>query len=129
MVRPPTRKTDRAVVGAQVADLRAGAEVDPFADVGVAEEAVVRLVGVAVQDAGLDLAADAALRPDAAAAQFRTHDVAVGADVARPLQPAERLHHGVAVDQHRPFRGVEHHHRLDAGGRVDAHLLRRADDR
>ena len=68
---------DRAVVGAQVADLRAGAEVDPLADVGVAQEAVVGLVGVAVQDAGLDLAADAAVRADAAAAQFRTQNVAV----------------------------------------------------
>ena len=47
-----------AVVVAQVAVVRAGAEVDPFADVGVAEEAVVILVRVALHDARLDLAAD-----------------------------------------------------------------------
>ena len=70
-------EADRTVVGAQVADLRAGGEVDPFADIGMAEKAVVGLVGVTVQDAGLDLAADAALRPNAAAAQFRPQNVAV----------------------------------------------------
>jgi hypothetical protein len=55
----------------------------------MAQEAIVRLVAVAVNDAGLDLSADAALRADAAAPHAAGQDVGIPADVAGTFQAAD----------------------------------------
>src|SRR5205823_3685876 len=108
----------RAVVVAQIAGVTAGAEVDPLADVGMPQEALVRLVAVTVDDAALDLAADAAVRPETAAAHAPGQDVREGPDVTGPFQPAEGLHDGAAVDQHLAVARVDDHLRLDLGRRI-----------
>src|SRR5207249_4542832 len=100
----PAARRDRhlTVVVAQVAALAAGAEVDPAADVTVPQKPVVVFVAVAVNDAALDLAADAAARAErGAAAQLRSQHVGARPDVARALQPAERLHDRPGRDRHR----------------------------
>ena len=58
------RDEDLAVVVPEVAVGGDRAQVDPLADVGVAEEPLVVLVRVAVDDARLDLATDPAVRAD-----------------------------------------------------------------
>src|SRR5262249_8162567 len=84
---------NRSVVVPQVAELRAGAEVDPLAAITMADEAVVILVDIALENAGLALAADTAFRPNAAASHGPAADMRSRADVARAFQPAERLDH------------------------------------
>ena len=54
---------DLAVIVAQVAVGGDRPQVDPLADVGVAQESLVILVGVTVDDRRLDLAADPAVGP------------------------------------------------------------------
>src|SRR5262245_26244221 len=96
-LRPPRRKTlavdgdvDGAVIVTEIARLRGSAEIDPFADVRMAQKSFVILVAVGVNDARFDLAADPAARTDAAAAaQLRAEDAAFRPDVARTFQPAE----------------------------------------
>src|SRR5262249_36842992 len=92
---------NRPIVVAQIARLRAGAEVDPLADIGMSEEPVVALVAITLEEALLDLAPDPALRPDTAAANPCCEHLRVRADVAWAFQSRERLHHRTAVDQHR----------------------------
>ena len=58
------RDMDLAVVVAQVAVGGDRPEVHPLADVGVTEEPFVILVGMALDDRRLDLAADPAVRAD-----------------------------------------------------------------
>src|SRR5205085_683713 len=89
---------DVVVIIAKVARLRAGGEVDPFADVAMAQEAVVILVGEALHDARLDFTADAAFRADRRpAADLGAEHLRAGTDVARPFQPAEGMHDGAAI--------------------------------
>ena len=78
------------------------------------------LVAVTVDDAGLDLAADAALGADGAAAQLGGQDPAFGADVARPFEPAEGVNGRAAVDHHRAIAGVGQYVRVDARRGVHA---------
>src|SRR5205085_9837930 len=76
-----------AIVVAQVAVAGAGAEVHPLPEVGVTKEPVVVLVRVPLKDTCLDLAADAAVRPEGCAAtDFRAKDLRVRSDAARPFQ-------------------------------------------
>ena len=83
------RHAHLAVVVAQVAVGGDRPQVDPLADVGVAQEPLVVLVDVAVDDRRLDLAADPAARAQrAAAAQVGAEELRVAADVAGPLDPA-----------------------------------------
>src|SRR5262249_6418556 len=122
------RHAHLAVVVAQVAVLRAGAEVDPLADVAVAEEAVVVLVDGPLQHAGLDLAADAAVRAEGGLrAHLGPQDVGVRADVAGAFQPAEGGDDRLVVDDHRAAPRVGHHHRIDVRRRVEQQLVGRAD--
>ena len=84
---------------AQVAVGGDGAEVDPRADVGVAQEPLVVLVGVAVHDAGFDLAADAAVGPDRhAAAKVSAKQVGIASDVAGSLNSGEGLDPDTGLD-------------------------------
>src|SRR5260370_25464286 len=53
---------DFPVIVAEVAVVGAGPEVDPFTDIGVAQEPIVVLVAVTLHNAGLDLAAYPAVR-------------------------------------------------------------------
>ena len=65
-----------AVVVTQVAVGRDRPQVDPFANIGVAQEPFVILVGMPVDDRGLDLAADPAVGPDRDAARMLAERVA-----------------------------------------------------
>src|SRR5688500_15779117 len=94
----------------QIARGRARAEVHPLADVAVAEEAEVALVGVAEHDRVLDLATDFAEAPDARPAAHDRHrlDRAERADVTRALHVRVRADLHAVAEHHRPLRGVEH---------------------
>ena len=73
------RHEDLAVVVAQVAVGSDRAEVDPLADVGVTQESLVILIGMAVHDGVLDLAADPADWPDRhAAAEVGPEQLGIG---------------------------------------------------
>src|SRR5207245_5748567 len=111
---------DFAVVMAQVAIVRAGAEVDPFADVTVPQEAIVILVHVAVKDRRLDLASHAAVRPNGrTGADPGAQDLRARADIARPLQPTEGRHHRLPVDNNRAPQRVGDHEGTDARRSTD----------
>src|SRR5262249_35666718 len=114
-----------AVIVPQIADLGAGADIDPRPEIAVAKEAVVVLVGVTVHNAAFDFAADAAMRAerDPTAQPRAGGDVRSGADMARPIDPAERLHHRSGGDRDRALRRIEHDLRLDPRGRVDQQLF------
>src|SRR5262249_43524132 len=119
-----------AVIVAQVAVARAGAEVDPLADVAVSQKAVVILVAVALENAAFDLAADAARRPQrGAGTDLGPVHLRVRPDVARPFQAAEGVDHGLAIDHDRSPRRVGQRVRLDAGRRVHQQGLRRTHHR
>jgi len=62
-VHPPAIDRHRyfAIIVAQIAIVRAGSQVHPLSDVGMAEETLVVLVTVTLNDAALDFAADAAI--------------------------------------------------------------------
>src|SRR6266516_2917359 len=86
------RDSHRAIGVLQVAVGRHRADVDPLAQVGVAQEAVVMLITVALHDARLDLATDPADWPDRRLGQ----DARAGYDRARTnrcraLDERERL--------------------------------------
>src|SRR5947207_16021404 len=81
------RHADRAVVVAQVAIVRPGAQIHPFTDVAKSQKSFVILVAITVQDARLDLATDSAVRSDrGAAANLGAHNLRVRPDVARALE-------------------------------------------
>src|SRR5271166_4470100 len=80
-----TLKRDEAfaVVVSQVAVGGDRYQIHPFADVRVAQEALVVLVGKPVDDAGLDLAADAAVGSDRhTAAEVGPEQLGIAADIA-----------------------------------------------
>src|SRR5262249_36296313 len=108
---------DGAVVVAQIADLSSGGEIDPFAEVGMPEKAVVILVAEALQDSLLDFAADPAARPEAGAADLAADNPALRTDIAGPLDARKGLHDGAAIEHDGTAARVDHHHRL-AGGAV-----------
>ncbi len=119
-----------AVVVAEIAVVCARAQVDPFADVRMAQETVVAFVAVTVHDARLDLAADAALRAKRRArADLRAKHLRHRPDIARPFQPREGMDHRFIVDDHRAPRRIGHHHRLDARGPSDPEPVCRPDHR
>src|SRR5262245_59029560 len=85
------RHDDFAVIVAQIACLGPGPYVDPLAEVAVAEEAFVILVGKALHDAGFDLATNPATRAERRApADLRAHDLRASANVAWTLETRER---------------------------------------
>src|SRR3954471_7761428 len=93
---------DVAVIVAQIARVRPGAEIDPFAEVAMSEETFVVLVAESVDDAGFHFAANAALRAEGdAAANPRPHDLRLGADDAGALDATERGDHGALLDDDR----------------------------
>src|SRR5262249_44330057 len=73
------------VIVAQVAGLRAGAKIHPLAKVTVAEETIMALVGIALQDALLNLPGDATVGPNAASLDSAAENTAAAADVAWAL--------------------------------------------
>src|SRR5258707_11183852 len=100
-----------AIIIAQIAIVGPGAQVDPFADVAMPQKAVVVLVGVALDDAGFDLSANAAVRAErGAGADLGPQDVRVRADVTRTFQPCKSGDHGLAIDQHRPRGRIDDDH-------------------
>ena len=120
---------DAGVVVLQVAVGRQRAEVDPLAHVGVAQEAVVVLVGVAVDDRLLDLAAHAAHRADRVAlAALRAQQDRLLADVARPFDAGEGMDLDAFVEIDRPVLGVDHDHRMDHRAGADVDVLPAAAD-
>ena len=67
----------------------------------MAEEAIVLFVDIALQDARLDVAPDAAHRPQRRAAPHPTaEDPAVFAEVAWAFEPAIGMDDGPLVDEH-----------------------------
>src|SRR5262249_13857757 len=93
------RHDDFAVIVPQVAGLCSGPDVHPLAHVAMSEKAVVIFVGKALENARLDLAADAATRAErGAAADFRAHDLSAGADVAWTVEAGERGRVGGGID-------------------------------
>ena len=123
------RHGDLAVVVAQVAIGGDRAEVDPLADVGVAEEPVVVLVGGPVDDAGLDLAADAAAGPERhAAAGVGAEQLGVAADGAGALDAGERQHDDAGGDGDRPAGGIEDGVGVDPRRVVEGEPVGGADD-
>ena len=96
---------DRGVVVLQIAVGGQGPQVDPLAQVGVAQEAVVVLVRVALEDRLLDLAADAADRADRVPlAALGPQEDRLPADVARAFDPREGVDLGLLVDVNRTVR-------------------------
>src|ERR1019366_7966476 len=84
------------------------------------------LIAVALHDARFDLAADTAARPDRTAGpQFRTDDPASLAHVTGSLEPAERVHDGPLVDQHRPAARIGENERFDGRALRNNELLGR----
>ena len=119
---------DLAVIVAQVAVGGDRPEVDPLADVSVAEEAFVVLVGVAVDDGMLDLAADAAVGAEGdAPAQVGPEELGIAADVAGPFHAGERLDDDPGGDGDRAAGGVEDGVRVDPGRLVDREAIGGAD--
>ena len=99
---------DLAIVVPEVAVGGDRPEVDPLADVGVAQETLVILIGEAVDDRRLDLAADPAIRADRhPAPDVGAEKLGVAADEARTLDPGERLDPGAGGDRDRPVGRVE----------------------
>src|SRR6185295_8279989 len=92
---------------AQVAVLRSGPQIDPLADVTVAQKAVVILVAVAMNDARLDLTPDPAVGTErGAGTELGAEHVRLRPDITRALQPGEGPNHGFAIDHHGAFRRV-----------------------
>src|SRR5205807_2352125 len=108
------------VVVAQVAVAGAGPEIDPGADVGVAQEAVVDLVAGPLHDARLDLSPDPAFRaerrsrPDPGAVYLRS-----SAEDTRSFQAREGGHHHPRPDDHRTPCRVRHDVGVDARRWID----------
>src|SRR5947209_563569 len=71
-----------AIIIAQVAALRAGAEVHPFAHITMAQETVMILVGMALDNTRLDLAADPAIGAEGrAGTNRRAQDLRTRTDI------------------------------------------------
>src|SRR5262249_45901139 len=119
---------DGAVVVAQIADLSSGGEIDPFAEVGMPEKAVVILVAEALQDSLLDFAADPAARPEAGAADLAADNPALPTDQAGPLDARKGLHDGAAIEHDGTAARVDHDHRLDGGAVGEEQSLRWTND-
>ena len=121
------RNVHLAVIVAQVAVGGDRPQVDPLADVGVPEEALVVLVGEPLHDRGLDLAADPAIRSDRdGAADVGAEELGLGTDVAGPLDPGERLDPDIGADHDGPVRRVEDRVGIDPCGLVDPEQVGRA---
>src|SRR5271157_5548907 len=102
------RDEDLAVVVSQVAVGSDRSQIHPFADVRVAQEALVILVGETMNDRVLDLAADPAIRADRyRAPDVRPKELGLGADVAWALHPGEWLDPDVGSDHDGAVRRVE----------------------
>jgi len=106
---------DLAIGVFQIAGGRAGAQVHPFAHVAVAEEPIVRLIGIADDDRVGNLAAHLAHRADAgpgADQRLRQH-LCLRADVARALNDAVGAEPRAIVQEHGAVRCIQHDARLD----------------
>ena len=98
----------RAVGVFQVAVRGAGPQIDPTAQVAVAEKAVVLFVGQRFDDRGLDFAADFAGVPESDEIfERRVFDhPAMGADVDRSAEIAEGPDSSVLFQHNRPVGGI-----------------------
>src|SRR5262249_54025469 len=112
---------DRAVRVLEIAGNRVSPEIRPRRDERVAEETIVLLVGVALENRCFDLAADLANRADGGVFADRRarSDDRTGANIAGALQHGVRLDQGIAIDVDRAMVGVEHHAGLDGRPRGD----------
>src|SRR5262245_22989566 len=81
---------DFSVIVAEVARLGSGPEIDPFAEIAVAEKAIVILVGVPLNDARFHFAADPAIWTDGCAGtKLRPEEMSPRANHAGPFQARE----------------------------------------
>ena len=112
-----------AVVVLEVAGAGEGAEVHPFADHAVADEAVVALVGVTLPHALLDLARDPAFGAEGRAADGAAQQLGAGADHARPGDHGVRADDGARADPDRAAARVEHGEGIDARPRLHRDAL------
>ena len=80
-----------------------------------------------MDDRGLDLAADPAVRPDRhAAAEVGAKELRLAADRAGPFDPGERLDPDVGTENDRPVGRVEDRVRIDPRGLMDPEPIDRA---
>src|SRR5262249_33378476 len=104
-------------------------QVHPFAEVRMAEKAHVPLVAITLDDAHLDVAADAADRANGAGADAGAHQPGAAADVTRAFQVAECLDDRLALDDHWPAPRIGPHERIDLSVLVDEETIFRPDHR
>src|SRR5207237_883382 len=108
LAQPFEHHPNRAIGVFQVAISRHRADIDPFAEVRMAEEAVVMLIAIALYDRGLDFAADPADRADRRfGADARAGDQRPSANRRGPLDEREWLDLG-RIDHDRAVARVEH---------------------
>src|SRR5687768_1854319 len=120
------RRPDRDVsVGVlEIARDRAGSEVHPPAQVRVADESVVRLVGVAEQDRCAQLAVHLAVVADRAAGDLVRADYRLDADGTWARNPGPRKNGCSAPNEDRAAAAVEEYVRLDRGSVLDEDAMR-----
>src|SRR5207302_10327748 len=104
---------DAAVRVLQVRRDRAGAEVCPAADHGMAHEALVGLVGIPQEHAVRHLAPHVAARADRRHPHRAAQDAGVGPDPHGSLQPRSRADLGPALEYDGTGPHVEYDPRLD----------------
>ena len=123
------RDLDFRVIVLQVAVGGQGPEVDPLSYVGVAEESVVILVGIALDDRLFHLAADAAHGADGIAfAALGAQQDRLAADVTGPFDAGEGMDFRLNVNEDRPMLGIEDDHRMDPGAAADKDVALAAAD-
>src|SRR5438270_8364791 len=112
----------RGAIGVlDVAVGRERAEVDPSAEVGMTDEALVSLVAVAEHNAVVDLAADLAHRANRRGRDAVAHDVGTSADEHGTAQSSERIYLRTALDENRTGGRVKNHVRPDFNARLNEH--------
>ncbi len=114
---------DGGVIVLEIAVGGQGAEVDPFTNVRVAEETVVVLIRVAVDDGFFHFASHATDGADAATlADLSTDNLAVSANEAGTLDPRVWENDDVLFDDDRATHGIEDNRGMDDCSRRDIDL-------
>src|SRR5919108_4047279 len=124
-VAEPIRRPecDRTIRVLQVTRDRSGTQVHPAAEIGMADEAVVRLVGLSEHDRLADLAADDAPFADGAPVHAVAKDGGSRSDRARADESCERADNSVFPNENRPRGHIEHDVRLDRRPTLDEYAL------
>lgn len=122
--RSANRHGDGRIVVLQVAVGRQGSDVHPGTDIAAAEEAVVILVHIAMQDGRGDLPTDLADGADGRALpNVRSEQMSASRDVTRSFQSSERLNDTIGLNTDGAFRGIDHDERIDLHRRIDVDSL------